>query len=139
MRSIKRHWPTVLVLIVFLSSFSSAQNTTPDVRQLEQGKPTERELAGGAVHAYSIQLTAGQFVSVIVDQRGIDVVVSVFAPDGKLLITQGAELLSFIADASGSYRLEVSLFEPLATPGRYEVKLDALRTAKPEERDQCKV
>ena len=73
MRSIKRHWPTVIVLVLFLSSFSSAQNTTPDVRQLEQGKPIERELAGGAVHAYSIQMTEGQFLSVIVDQRGIDV------------------------------------------------------------------
>ncbi len=82
MRNPNRHWPWITILLVFLSSIGLAQ-TTPDIRQLEQGKPIERELSGGAVHAYSIQLTEGQFLSVIVDQRGIDVAVTLLGPDGK--------------------------------------------------------
>jgi hypothetical protein len=81
MRHFKLHWSWI-VLVLSLSSFSSAQ-TKPDLRQLEQSKPIERELAGGDIHAYSIQMTAGQFAKVIVDQRGIDLVVIAFGPDGK--------------------------------------------------------
>ncbi len=85
MRNPHRHGPCPIILILFLWSFSLAQNPQ-EIRELELGKPIERELAGGEVHAYSIQLTAGQFLGVIVDQRGIDVVVALYAPDGKQLI-----------------------------------------------------
>src|SRR5438132_12287818 len=141
MRSIKRHWPTVIVLVVFLSSFSSAQNTTPDVRQLEQGNPIERELAGGEIHAYSIQMTEGQFLSVMVDQRGIDVAVALLGPDGKQIEaidspngTTGPEPVSVLAKVSGLYRIEVRSPDKLAHAGRYEVRIEALRQATPEDK-----
>ncbi|HKR60909.1 MAG TPA: tetratricopeptide repeat protein, partial [Pyrinomonadaceae bacterium] len=108
----------------------NSQEATP----LETGKPIERELAGDEVHAYSIQMTAGHFAKVMVVQRGVDVVVSVSAPDGKEFLRQGAEPVTFVAETSGSYRLEVSMFEKLATPGRYELKIDDLRTAGPEDK-----
>ncbi len=144
MRSIKRHWPTVLVLIVFLSSFSSAQNTTPNVRQLEQGNPIEREFAGG-VHAYTIELTAGQFLGVTVDQRGVDLVVMAFAPDGNRVARvdrasggQGPERVLLVAETSGTHRLELRSVEEMATggryAGRYEVKIETLRTVLPADK-----
>ena len=64
------------------------------VRPLELGKAVERELAGGAQHSYQLQLSAGQFLHVIVDQRGIDAAVKLFAPDGKA--PQVAEVLTFL-------------------------------------------
>ncbi|MCA1630211.1 MAG: hypothetical protein LC774_07735, partial [Acidobacteria bacterium] len=85
---------------------------------LEVGKPVERELAGGGAHAYAVTVEAGQFLHIIVEQRGVDVVVALFAPDGKRLQevdspngTQGAEPLKWVAKDSGVFRLEVRSLE----------------------------
>jgi len=105
MRYSNLRWSWLIVLVGFLSSLSLAQQT-PDIRELALGKPLERELAGGEVHAYSIKLTAGQFLNVIVDQRGIDAVVTLFAPDGTQLMAvdnangaQGPESVLLVAHA----------------------------------------
>jgi hypothetical protein len=39
------------------------------IRQLEPGKPIERELAGDQSHSYQMTLVAGQYVRVVVDQH----------------------------------------------------------------------
>src|SRR5262249_43246072 len=54
-----------------------------DARPLEPGKPIEREMAGGQSHDYQITLSAGQFMQVIVEQRGLDVVIGLLGPDSK--------------------------------------------------------
>jgi len=54
-----------------------------DNLELTVGKPVEKELAGNQAHSYKIVLAANQYLHVIVEQRGIDVVVALFAPDGK--------------------------------------------------------
>jgi hypothetical protein len=85
-----------------------------EVIKLELSKPIEREMKGGESHAYEITLEAGQFLDLVVDQRGIDVVVQVVAPDGKQLLevdspngTQGPEPVKLIAEAAGTYRFQV--------------------------------
>src|SRR5262245_17154271 len=62
---------------------TSAPQGDKDVRPLEPGKPIEQKLAGGQSHSYRVKLTGGQYLHLVVDQRGIDVEVSLFAPDGK--------------------------------------------------------
>ncbi len=57
-----------------------------EVRQLEVGRPTEREMVGGENHYYEIALADGQYLNVVVEQRGIDVVVRLLGPDSKQLI-----------------------------------------------------
>jgi len=47
------------------------------VRWLDDGKPIERELSGGESHTYQLNVATGQYARVIVEQKGIDVVVSV--------------------------------------------------------------
>ncbi len=126
---------------------SNATNTTQnkqDVRRLEEGKPTERELKGGEVHTYEIALAAGQYLKTVIEQKGIDVVVTLFAPDGKQVIqvdspngTQGAEPISAVAEVAGNYRLEVSSLEANSAAGRYEAKIVELRTAT--ERDRKRI
>jgi len=125
-----------------MSTALVAQNP-PEAQRLEMGKAVEREMAGGQAHAYQLTLAAGQYLHVVVDQRGIDVVVVMFGPDGKKLIevdspngTQGPEPVSLVAEASGSYRLEVRLLEKDAAAGRYEVKIAELRVAVPQDRDR---
>src|SRR5437773_3269570 len=140
MRQIILHRSWVVVLVFSLSSISSAQNT-PDIRPLQQGKPVERQLAGGETDVFSIQVSTGQFLSVIVDQRGIDVAVTLFGPDGKQIEaidsptgTTGPEPVSVLAKASGLYRIEVRSPDKQAHAGRYEVRIEALRDATPEDK-----
>src|SRR5262249_53427429 len=85
----------LLVIVRLLSTSSQAQQTNEakpetiinplEVRKLEAGKPIERELKGGEAHTYEIALATGQYLDVVVEQKGIDVVVRVIAPDGKPL------------------------------------------------------
>jgi hypothetical protein len=107
-----------------------------DVHLLEAGKPIERELVGGQAHYYKIMVEAGQYLHLIVDQKGIDVVVALYGPGDKKLIEVdspngafGPEPMSVIADAPSSYRLEVRSLEKDAPAGRYEVRIADLRTA----------
>jgi CHAT domain-containing protein len=112
-----------------------------DAQTLELGKPIERELKGGEVHYYKITLASGQYLRVVVEQRGVDVVVTLFGPDGKKIVevdspngTQGPEPLSFVADTPGEYRVEVRSLEKDAAPGYYEAKIEELREAKTEDK-----
>ena len=133
-----RYWT-----IVFLLSISSVcfSQTTPDVQRLEPGKPIERELDGGGFHVYTIHLRAEQFMTLVVDQRGIDVVLTLFAPDGKQVMDvdspngkNGPERLSFIAISTGPYKLQVRSLEKKTSIGHYEVRVDGLRPATTEEK-----
>jgi CHAT domain-containing protein/tetratricopeptide (TPR) repeat protein len=114
-----------------------------DVRSLEEGKPIEREMLGGQSHSYQLNVVSGHYLSLMIEQKGIDVVVKLFAPDGKLLIevdspngTQGPEPVRTIAEQTGAYRLEVSSLEKAARPGRYDVKLVELRLPTQQDRDR---
>ena len=60
------------------------QNQAPAV--IELGKPIERSIDAGETQSYTVTLTAGQYAYIVVDQRGVDVVVSISAPDGTKLV-----------------------------------------------------
>jgi CHAT domain-containing protein/uncharacterized protein (UPF0332 family) len=114
-----------------------------DIHWLEEGKPIEREMVGGQTHSYQLTVAVGQYARVLIEQKGIDVVVRLFAPDGKLITevdnpngTQGPEPVHITAEATGIYRLEVSSFEKGARLGRYEAKLVELRPATQQDRDR---
>lgn len=69
-------------------------------------------------HAYTIALEARQFLDAAVNQRGVDVVVRVFAPDATLVAeidspngANGDEPIALEAKATGKYRIEVSPLE----------------------------
>src|SRR5215468_7212779 len=68
------------------SGFKEVAQEKSDMTQLKLGEGIEREMAGGQSHSYRITLAEGQFLSVVVDQRGIDVVVTLFSPDGPKLV-----------------------------------------------------
>jgi CHAT domain-containing protein/predicted negative regulator of RcsB-dependent stress response len=108
---------------------------------LEPGKPIERELSGGQSHSYKITMTSGQYLHIVVEQRGIDVTVALFTPDGKKIIevdsepvTEGSETISAIAEAAGAYRIEVGSAKKTAQTGRYEIKVQELREATAEDK-----
>jgi tetratricopeptide (TPR) repeat protein len=107
-----------------------------DVRALEAGKPIKSELAGGRQHAYRIGLSADQFLKVIVEQQGIDVVVQVSGPDGKQILEfdsesrlQGQEEVSLVAEVAGAFLLTVRPQLNGAPAGSYEIRIEELHVA----------
>ena len=123
---------------------ATVQESKPlDNPELTQGAPIERELRGGEAHSYRILLSAGQYLRVTVEQKGIDVVFRLFGSDGQKLTevdspngTQGPEPISFIAQAPGSYRLEVVAQDKSAAPARYAIKIETLRDSTALDRDR---
>ena len=112
------------------------------VTVLTVGHPIAREMRGGEQHTYQIPLSAGQYVRVVVDQKGVDVVLAVSGVDGKTLVevdnnlsgTRGMEVVSLVAEVSGNYVLNVRSLEKDASAGRYEIRLEDLRTATDADR-----
>jgi erythromycin esterase len=98
--------------------------------------PVERDLKAGEFHSYRIDLAAGEMLRATVDQRGIDVVVRVYAPDGKRLAEidspngdQGPEPVEIKPQVAGAYRIEVGSLDPASPPGKYQIKIDEHLTA----------
>lgn len=136
-------WLSV-ALTVGLPGVFAQKPSDPGPTPLDPHKPVERAMSGGDIHAYRISLEAGQFLRAVVEQRGIDVVVTVVGPAGERLAevdsptgTSGAETVELAVAKSGIHRLEVRPWEdptPRGTPeepsGRYEIRLEELLTAE---------
>ena len=121
------------------------------VRPLIVGQPAEHDLRPGQADDYQIGLSEGQYVYVTVAQDGVDVTMTLRGPGGQSLVVldsvaalHGLEALHWIADTSGSYRVEVrsrSLDRARdksqeAKPGRYAIRLVDLRQNTPQDRNR---
>ncbi|HST23863.1 MAG TPA: hypothetical protein VLR90_22330, partial [Blastocatellia bacterium] len=133
----------LFVALLFSTGLASPGQSAQSVQSLAQDKPVERQMAGGEVHSYQITLVAGQYLHAVVDQRGIDVVVTLFTPDGRKIAevdspngTQGSEPLWVIATITGTHRLEIRSLEKTATAGRYEVRIVEKRRATLQDKNR---
>lgn len=132
-----------LLILISLYAWPSMAQGEKDLYRLEQGKAVERELSGTNSHSYLLRLETGHLLDIVVEQRGVDVVVVLFSPDGKKLVevdspngTQGPEPLTWIAEKAGAYKLEVRSLEKNAPVGRYSVTINELRKATAEDRNR---
>jgi len=123
------------------SSLGTTGHPQSEAAFLEPDKPIERTLQGGEKHIYAIRAGAGHFIHAIVDQRGIDVALTLYAPDDKTVGamdspngTFGLEQISTIAETPGVYRLEVASGDKSVPAGRYQVALERIRAPGVQER-----
>jgi tetratricopeptide (TPR) repeat protein len=140
-----------MVMAVVVAAVSIAKATTApsaqtnaDVTQpvkLEAGKPIEREMKGAEEHVYSVDIDSQQYIDAVVEQRGIDVEVTLTSPDGKTLVkmdspngTDGPEPVQAITELKGIHRLSVRALEEKAAPGKYEIRLKEMRAATQSDR-----
>ncbi|MBX7223741.1 MAG: tetratricopeptide repeat protein [Blastocatellia bacterium] len=108
---------------------------------IQAGVHQERQLRGDEHHSYRLTLKANNYVKLIVEQKGIDVVVRLVGPEGKILQevdsangTQGPETLSYIVEQDGNYTIDVASVEKTARVGKYELKQETLRVATDQDR-----
>src|SRR5213593_452150 len=134
---------SIRILFLLLSFFAATPLVSGQSATLQPGTPIERSLSPGQTHNFFVNLEKDQFLQLVVDQKGIDVIVRVFSPEGRRLVgefdspngTDGPENVTVIADAAGSYRIEVA---PLGqtenpSPGRYEIRIVEIRKATEQE------
>jgi CHAT domain-containing protein/tetratricopeptide (TPR) repeat protein len=141
MRSHRARWAGLALAVSLSFPLPAAAAQTPDTTPLAVGTPVERELKGGETHVYVVQLAARDLLDAVIEQKGVDVVVTLVAPDGTKLLEvdspngeRGPEPLRYVAPVTGEYRIEVRSLEPTAAPGRYVARLVEIRTATDLER-----
>lgn len=131
---------SVLLLSGAMNAATSSQETNP--YSLTPGQPVTREMRGGEQHTYQVQLNAGQHARVVLEQKGIDVVLGLLGADGKPLFetdnnlsgTRGMEVVSLVVDVSGVSLFSVRSFKKDASAGRYELRIEDVRAATAADR-----
>lgn len=112
------------------------QEVSAPVR-LAPGSTVEREIATGQSHVYLIAPESGSHPLITVEQRGVDLVVKATGPDGRSFAVDGPtgrwgpERLLLAAE--GPFRVEVTA-PPDSDSGRYEIQVELLSGASPEDR-----
>jgi CHAT domain-containing protein/Tfp pilus assembly protein PilF len=105
-----------------------AAQTPPEAARLELGKPVEREISGERPHEFQIDVAAGQYAKIIVEQRGVNLFVRLTGADGKFVTEAdsdvtgaGAETLE-IYTATADLRLTVAARNKIAPSGAYKIE-----------------
>ncbi len=147
------HWSVVrwfifCALAFGLSLFSRSLSTggaaqsNQDVSLLEPGRPIERDLGGGQAHTYRVKLVTDQFLRIVIEQRGIDVAVTLSGSDGKAATqmdradgTHGTESVVWLADTAQEYQVEVRALNQAAA-GRYKISVSDWRVATAQDRQR---
>ena len=129
-----------LILFCLLSDGMAQPLRASD--SLQSGLPISRTIGRSQSHRFNLMLDQNQFAQIVVDQRGIDIIVRVFSPDGKPLGefdspngANGPENVPVVAVTPGTYSLEVtplSQTDDLA-PGSFEIRMTELRSATSKE------
>lgn len=142
----KRNLGVLLFLVAFFCCVAPApsiiaQTQPPPATDQERppslapGKPVERELAAGESHEYRLELRANRFVLVTVEQRGIDVILRAYDPQGRTIQQsdssgkEGLESVGFFNEVKGAHRVEIVPFDKEAEPGRYSIEVARLERA----------
>ena len=131
---------TLLVAVSLICCLLTATAKAQEALQI--GTPIERELAAGQSFTFTVALEENQFAQLVVDQRGIDVVVRVASPTGKSLGDfdspngdNGPENVSFVSAEAGVYRITVAPLSqvPENWKGKFEIKVVEIRQATDQE------
>ena len=133
--------PLLIFILTCLSLVKSAEAQSKSA-SLQPGVTIENALAMGESHSFTINLEEDQFLQLVVNQHGIDVIVRVFSPEGKSLGefdspngNEGPENVSLVSVTPGLYRIEVAPLGQMANApsGRYEIRILDLRHATDDE------
>lgn len=128
-----------LLMVHFVSGLSHrsafevarAQNSS-NLPLLRQGVALTQEIKGNLAQSYEIDLYSNQYLSVTIAKNDLHLKVRFYAPDGEtsaefISRRSGPLQMSFIAQKSGRYRIEVFSLEQNASSSSYVLRVDELR------------
>ncbi|HEU4507882.1 MAG TPA: tetratricopeptide repeat protein, partial [Pyrinomonadaceae bacterium] len=124
-----RHFFLPALLLLLTSPIHAWSNQT-----LEPGKTIEGSISGGETHSYTFTLAPGTYTIFAVDQKGINLSVFIYAPDGQPVRSADlrnpglTESLAFISESNAAYRIDVLSPHKSSRSGKY-----ALTFAEPRQ------
>src|SRR6266404_1522426 len=115
----------------------TSEGTLLPVQQTNQslvpGATVEKNLSSGETESYAVLLGAGDFVSITIEQQGIDVALSVLAPDGHQVSQMdtpnglwGKEKVAVLASLPGKYQIVVNSKDKGVAPGDFSLSFQKL-------------
>lgn len=133
-----------LLIIGGLASQAGVTYSQAGMTTLASGETVKGEMASGETRRFRIVLSAGQYLRVVVEQRGIDLAVALVGPGQKRLLefdspngNFGPEPVSAVAEESGEHTIEVRSPDLKAAAGHFEVRVEALREPTPADRSRA--
>lgn len=100
-----------------------------------------RELPRDEEHRYQLALKAGECVRVVVEQRGMDVIVQARGPGDAVIedvqeeiTSRGHEDVDIVAGTAGIYTFTVKPAPGIIVPGAYAIRVDRRRPASDADR-----
>lgn len=117
--------PVLLTAIFILHGTVQAQ-TTDEPWQIRQGELRTGHIGSEEVHTFVLEIEQDYFVYGEANQISVDLIVSIYAPDGDIIKTfdnpaRGPESFQFDTAMKGAYRIELKPFEKQA--GNYSLAL----------------
>lgn len=124
---------------------AGAGRTQEDVRTLEPGRAAvERDMGSATVHVYRIPLRAQDYLQLVVEQLGVDLVLTIVDPDHEEVLTvdsptgvRGPEAAFLVAGMAGDYLVEVRPWRASAS-GRYRIRIEESGPASDGQRARAK-
>lgn len=114
----------------------ASEKILSEPRVLSQERPIEGKLKGGEGHLYELEVKAGEYVHVVVEQKGIDLVLRRVDGEGEIVRrvdtphgAWGPEEFFAIADPGGKLRWAVVCEDAAAPTGGYEIRIAEQREA----------
>lgn len=124
--------PTALLLLH--SGIQAQGQNREEPIALARGSSLDKALDGSSSHRYAIRLRRGESAEVTVTQRGVDLVLELFAPGGQRIASAdgptgraGDEHLVIVGDEEGTYEILVRPFDRGEPAGAYRIAVTAWR------------
>ena len=118
----------LFVCVSILAAFGA--NCSRNAGRLTPENPITDKIMNDEVHTYTANLEKGQFISLAVEQRDVDVITKVFTPENELIgefdtptSGRGTEIIRFGTDAADEYRIEIYTLSERAEPGEYKLSI----------------
>lgn len=130
------------LLAILVLAAGPAVSAPPTAGQnLPVGQTFDDQLGGDQQRAYEVRLERGQYLEIAVTQRGVDVIVGVRDPAGRLVLERdsprgayGTDRAHYVAAASGVHRITLRALDPQTLRGRYSIRVEQPRDAEPADR-----
>lgn len=120
---------TLLILFVYCSAFAQ----TNKEKTLIVDEIINKTISSKEKHIYTVELENGMAILGKVTQKGIDLVIDVYKPNGKLLKqidspngTNGDEPIDITSNQSGKYKFVVYSLNKDAKKGNYTLKTEQI-------------
>ncbi|MEZ5427311.1 MAG: serine hydrolase [Pyrinomonadaceae bacterium] len=128
----KKMIKTGFKLVICLVFLFSAYHLQAQVKksELAPGGSVSTEIKSGEKHQYEVKLDGNRFAFFKLVQKGVDLIITTFDPDGKKLEefdspngSEGPEFFSIISGKKGVYSFEVRPLNP-GTEGKYDLRIE---------------